>query len=78
VDSDWKSLAADFDLTPSAEGATIATMLGKEAPAEAAESAEEVKEAVEEAAESAEDVKEAVEEAAETVEPKADEEPKEN
>lgn len=53
-------------------------MLGKEAPAEAAESAEEVTEAVEEAAESAEEVKEAVEEAAETVEPKADEEPKEN
>ena len=78
VDSDWKSLAADFDLTPSAEGATIATMLGKEAPAETAESAEEVTEAVEEAAESAEEVKEAVEEAAETVEPKADEEPKEN
>ena len=33
ADSDWKLLAADFDLTPAEEGETIATMLGEELPA---------------------------------------------
>ena len=53
ADSDWKSLAADFDLTPSTEGETIATMLGEAAP-------------------------EVAEETTEVVEPKADEEVKED
>ena len=84
ADSDWKSLAADFDLTRSTEGETIATMLGEETPkpaeevvekatAEApeavAEAVEEVQEAAEEApAEAPEAVAETVEEVQETVE----------
>ncbi len=84
ADSDWKSLAADVDLTRSTEGETIATMLGEETPkpaeevvekatAEApeavAEAIEEVQEAAEEApAEAPEAVAETVEEVQETVE----------
>lgn len=65
ADSDWKSLAADFDLNPSTEGETIATMLGEATP----EPVEEVAEAVEEvAAEAPEAVAETVEEAKEVVE----------
>ena len=65
ADSDWKSLAADFDLNPSTEGETIATMLGEATP----EPVEEVAEAVEEvAAEAPEAVAETVEEAKEAVE----------
>ena len=59
ADSDWKSLAADFDLNPSTEGETIATMLGEATP----EPVEEVKEVVEEVvAEVPEVVAETVEE----------------
>jgi small subunit ribosomal protein S1 len=73
ADSDWKSLAADFDLTPSTEGETLATILGEATPEpveEAAETvAETVAEMVEEAKEVVEDVvAEAPEAVAETVE----------
>ncbi len=65
ADSDWKSLAADFDLNPSTEGETIATMLGEATP----EPLEEVQEVVEEVvAEVPEAVTETVEEAKEIVE----------
>jgi len=65
ADSDWKSLAADFDLNPSTEGETIATMLGEATP----EPLEEVQEVVEEVvAEVPEAVTETVEEAKEVVE----------
>ncbi len=69
ADADWKTLAADFDLTPSSEGETIGAIVGEEI-AEAAE----VAEVAEEAAEAVE----AVEETVETVEPKADEEAKQD
>jgi small subunit ribosomal protein S1 len=73
ADSDWKSLAADFDLNPSTEGETLATILGEATPEpveEAAETvAETVAEMVEEAKEVVEDVvAEAPEAVAETVE----------
>jgi len=82
ADSDWKYLAADFDLNPSTEGETIATMLGEATP----EPVEEVKAAVEEVIaevpevveETVEEVQEVVEEAAEAVEPKTDKEIKED
>jgi len=65
ADSDWKSLAADFDLNPSTEGETIATMLGEATP----EPLEEVQEVVEEVvAEVPEAITETVEEAKEVVE----------
>ena len=64
ADSDWKSLAADFDLTRSTEGETIATMLGEAAPKPAEEAMEETPaEAPEAVAETVEEVQEAVEEA---------------
>ena len=63
ADSDWKSLAADFDLTRSTEGETIATMLGEATPKPAEEVAEEATaEAPEAVAEAAEEVQEAEEE----------------
>jgi small subunit ribosomal protein S1 len=76
ADSDWKSLAADFDLTPSSEGETLATILGEATPepveevaVAAAETVEEAKEVVEEVvAEAPEAVEETVEEAKEAVE----------
>jgi len=65
ADSDWKSLAADFDLTPSTEGETLATILGEATP----EPVEEAKEVVEDVfAEAPEAVAETVEEAKEVVE----------
>ena len=72
ADSDWKSLAADFDLNPSTEGETIATMLGEATPEAIEEVVAEAPEAV------AETVEEVVEEVAEVVEPKVDEEVKED
>ena len=80
ADSDWKSLAADFDLNSNTEGETIATMLGEatpqaveevvaEAPEAVAETVEEVQEVVEEVvAEVPEAVAETVEEVQEVVE----------
>lgn len=76
ADSDWKSLAADFDLTPSSEGETLATILGQEAPEAVEEAAEAVAEKVEETRETVEEVvaeapevvEETVEEAKEVVE----------
>ncbi|MEA4930228.1 MAG: S1 RNA-binding domain-containing protein [Anaerolineaceae bacterium] len=47
ADSDWKLLAADFDLTPAEEGETIATMLGEELPAPVEEVQPEVEAATE-------------------------------
>ena len=80
ADSDWKSLADDFDLNSNTEGETIATMLGEatpqaveevvaEAPEAVAETVEEVQEVVEEVvAEVPEAVAETVEEVQEVVE----------
>ena len=52
ADSDWKTLAADFDLTPSSEGETLADIVG--------------------------DAKDMMEETAEALEPKVEEETKED
>jgi len=68
ADSDWKSLAADFDLTSSPEGETIATMLGEATPKPAEEVAEET----------TAEAPEAVTETVEAVEAEADEEVKED
>jgi len=63
ADSDWKSLAADFDLTRSTEGETIATMLGEATPKPAEEAEEEITaETPETVAETVEEVQEVVEE----------------
>ncbi len=63
ADSDWKSLAADFDLTPSTEGETLATILGEPTPEPIEEVVEEVVAEVPEAvAETVEEVQEVAEE----------------
>ena len=74
ADLDWKTLAADFDLTGDDEGETLATIVGEEPVAEAEELAEAVEEKAAEAVETAQEaVEEVVEEATETVEEVADE-----
>jgi small subunit ribosomal protein S1 len=65
ADSDWKSLAADFDLNPSTEGETIATMLGEATPEAVEEAAVEAPKAV---VETVEEVQEVVAKAPEAVE----------
>lgn len=63
ADFDWKTLAADFDLTSEEEGETLATIVGDEPVAEAEELAEAVEEKAEPVAEkTAEAVEELVEE----------------
>lgn len=67
TDQDWKSLAADFEVSSEeSSGETMATILGDAAPVvEATEAVSDVTEAVEEATEAVEEVTEAVEETTE-------------
>ncbi len=70
TDQDWKSLAADFEVSSEeSSGETMATILGDAAPVvEATEAVSDVTEAVEEATEAVEEITEAVEEATEAIE----------
>ncbi len=67
TDQDWKSLAADFEVSSEeSSGETMATILGDAAPlVEATEAVSDVTKAVEEATEAVEEVTEAVEETTE-------------